>query len=134
MSEQTPTTQTPEPNPARKTPSRKVSDRKGEKFSDLPPGVRKERLVKSLQKTGSTSASSSRTFTDLATRLGWEAREVYGLVNGTSGKAGSSPTCLVATGHVKVVTTEEGLSVHLTAKGLKADFSGMPFSRNGKSK
>lgn len=102
-------------------------------FTALTSGQRKEKLVRSLQRMQSRGVGSSRRLTELARALGWTNREVYGLINGLAGKAGSSPTCLAATGHVKVIDQGEGLAVHLTAKGLKPDFFAMPFSRNGKS-
>ena len=87
-------------------------------------------FVKSLRKLGATKAGSARSITYLVEKLKMDRRQVYGLVNGLAGKAGSSPTCLVATGHVKVTESEEeGLSVYLTAKGQSSDFSESPFSR-----
>jgi len=129
---QPPETQVTSKKVVKKTPSPKKSKLS---FSDTPPGDRKKQVVKKLQQLGAIGASSARTFADLAERLGWTQKEVYGLFCGLSGKACSSPTCLVATGHAKIVTTQEGLAVHLTTKGNKPDFSTRPFSRgqsNGK--
>jgi hypothetical protein len=97
------------------------------------PGERKAELVRVLRKVKATSAGNSKSLKDLGDRLGVEPREVYGLVNGTAGKAGSSPTCLAATGHVKVTSLAgEGLSIYLTKKGQETKFDERPFVREAK--
>ena len=88
-----------------------------------PAGDRRVALVKRLRQVGATGPGSSRPLGDLAEKLGLTRFDVYGLVNGTSGEAGSNPRCLVATGHVKTCVQEgvRGACVYLTAKGQKGD-------------
>ncbi len=91
---------------------------------------RRVELVKTLRKSGATSATAAKDLATLAERLKVERLDVYHLVNGASGKAGSSPTCLIATGHVKITAHENlGLCVYLTKEGSSTDFSESPFSR-----
>jgi hypothetical protein len=99
-------------------------------MSDTPPGERKTALIKALRKVGATKLTAAVSITDLATKLGYTHFDVYGLVAGTSGKVGSNPNCLLATGHVKV---NEEKAVYLTPKGAKTDFSGSPFVRATKA-
>jgi len=87
-------------------------------------------LVRVLRKSNATSMTSGKPLGDIAERLKVERKDVYHLVNGSAGKAGSSPTCLVATGHVKVTAREDaGLVAFLTRKGQTTDFSESPFAR-----
>lgn len=103
---------------------------KSTKNTGATPSEQRKSLVRKLRAMEAVDSAGARTIDDLAQRLKVDRLAVYGLVNGTSGKAGSSPTCLAATGHVKVMKREgEGLSVYLTAKGRKTDFSEPPFVR-----
>lgn len=100
------------------------------KMADVPANERKITLVKLLRKSRSTSATTAKSVSDLVALTGWSRFDVYGLINGTSGKAGSSPTCLVATGHVKVSVDEtDGLSVYLTKAGSETKFTERPFAK-----
>lgn len=124
---------------ARKTETRtSASPQNGHadrKMSDVPPNVRKVNLVKCLRKAKATKAGAGLTIQDLADRLKITKFDAYGLVNGTSGKAGSSPTCLVATGHVQVAKlAEEGLVVSLTKKGTLTEFKEAPFTKTTAAK
>lgn len=119
-----------------KKPAPKKTSAKAEKngkvdrsMADVPPGERKSALVKALRKLGAVKASSVAKAQDLCKATGYTPFDVYGLVNGTSGKAGSSPTCLSATGHVKVADHEDGRGYYLTAKGIKTGFDEVPFVR-----
>ncbi len=87
-------------------------------------------LVKALRKTGSKGVTTAVGLQVLADKLKTDRLGVYHLVNGASGKAGSAPTCLVATGHAKVTQVEgTGLAVFLTPKGFKTEFAETPFAR-----
>lgn len=97
-------------------------------LADLTPGDRKKEFVKKLRQMKATTVTNAATTEDVAKRLGCTRQDVYALVAGTAGKAGSSPTCLLATGHVKVAKTEEGLAVYLTKAGQTADFKDRPFA------
>lgn len=113
-------------------PAEKVVDRT---MADLPAGDRKVALVKALRVAKATARAKGVTLATLVEKLGYTSFDVYGLVNGTSGKAGSSPTCLTATGHVGAETPEEGrgLVVWLTPKGAKTKFDEPPFVRAPRS-
>jgi len=96
-----------------------------------PPAERKKALISLLKKMKVTGATKARPVAEIAERLGYTKFDVYGLVNGTSGKAGSSSTCLVATGHAATASIEgeRGISIYLTAKGAKTKFDESPFIR-----
>lgn len=118
--------------PAKKTPA--VSAKTLIAPSSTALGDKKVTFVKLLRKLAATSQKTARTLTDLAEKAGVDRAEVYGYIHGTSGKAGSSPTCLAATSHVAVVSLEEGgLAVYLTAKGKKTNFAEPPFVRANRS-
>lgn len=135
MSETTTTVETPKAAPKTTTPKAKavkaVAKTNPTKVSlDGPtPGDQKKALVKLLRKVGATKAGSAADLGALATKLGVDRKQVYGMVSGLSGKAGSSPTCLLATGHVKIADLEDGLAVYLTNKGVKTEFDDRPFVR-----
>ncbi len=70
----------------------------------------------------------------LVERTRFTRLDVYGLVSGHTGKAGSAPGCLLATGHAKVCRSEEeGLCVYLTKQGLTTDFSEYPFAKKDRT-
>ncbi len=119
------------PKAAKKAPktAKKTKSQVARGMADVPAPERKKKLVQALRAMGADSAASARPFADLVNRLKWTRFDVYGLVNGTSGEAGSSPTCLAKTGHVKLAKHEEGLSVYLTPKGKATKFDEAPFAR-----
>lgn len=117
---------------AKKTVTKKVEAKKtspAKPSAVSTPGDRKKDLVKVLRKIGAVKAGSAVTFQVAGAKLGITPREAYGLVCGTAGKACSSPTCLAATGHVKIAEHEDGLSIYLTPKGIKTLFDDRPFVR-----
>lgn len=94
-------------------------------------GERKIDLIKCLRKFKAVGSSSARPLSVLAEKTGYDRREVYGMINGLSGKAGSSPTCLSATKHVAISDLpEKELSVYLTPSGRSTTFKDMPFERS----
>ena len=68
------------------------------KMAKIPVGERRKNLVKLLKKVNATNAGEAYSIGDLAEKLGYTKFDVYGLVNGTGGEAGSSPNCLVPRG------------------------------------
>lgn len=115
--------------PAKAAPAKKAASATDRSMADIPAPERKKKLVQLMRKMGATSSGSARSVTELAEKIGYTKFDVYGLLSGTSGKAGSAPACLLATGHVKSVDREDGLGFHLTAKGAKTDFTDRPFAR-----
>jgi len=111
--------------PAKNTPAAKPS----KKMAGVPTTERRANLVKTLRKRRATSARAAVSLETLVGDLGYTRFDVYGLIAGTSGKAGSNPNCLLSTGHVKTAVNEEvrGLSVYLTDKGKKTKFKDRPF-------
>ena len=114
------------------TPAKESADRGDRSMAvDVSPGDRRIALVKKMRQLGATNASGAKTAKQLSEKVGYTQFDVYGLVSGTSGKAGSSPRCLIATGHVKPAAVEgEGIGYYLTAKGVKTDFSELPFTKS----
>jgi hypothetical protein len=97
---------------------------------DLPPRDRRINVVKALRQLRATSATAARSLDDVAAKAGTTKYDVYGVISGHSGKAGSSPSCLIATGHAKVADVEgQGLSVYLTKRGQETKFDDYPFAR-----
>ncbi len=102
--------------------------------ADVPANERRAALVKCLRKAKATEAAKGLLLEELAGRLKYTRFDAYGLVSGTSGKAGSSPGCLLATGHVQVANREDGLAVYLTKKGSTTDFKEVPFAKKAAAK
>lgn len=125
----TKTIKTPKTKKPADTKVKAVADRGDRSMaSDVTPGERKKLLIKVLRQKKATSAPTALPLSDLCEKLGYTQFDVYGLISGTSGKAGSNPRCLLATGHVKVaVVDEKGRGIYLTAKGNKTDFTEVPF-------
>lgn len=93
-----------------------------------PPEKRKVVLINALRKAGAVKAMTAVPVTKLCSLTKYSRFDVYGLVNGTSGKVGSNPRCLLACGMVATTDIEgEGLAVYLTAKGQKTPFDVVPF-------
>lgn len=103
---------------AAKAPAKKV---KAEKTGPSA-GDRRKELVRYLRKVKAFGVSTSRSISEVAEKSGLDA---YTLISGGTGKAGSNPRCLIATGHAKVTDVEDrpGKSVYLTKKGQDTDFS-----------
>jgi hypothetical protein len=117
--------------PATKT-KKAAAEKPDRSMNETPASGRKIALVKLMKKVGAFSQTTSRTVEFLAEKLGYTKFDVYGLLSGTSGKAGSSPNCLLAHGIARVGDFPDGgrgKSYFLTAKGQKADFSVPPFTR-----
>lgn len=91
------------------------------------------KVVEALRKLHATSPSTAVPLDKVAEKLGGGAtrRDAYRHIAGASGKAGSSPTCLMATGHVKTTDGVEGRGVgaYLTKKGQEADLKKSPFAK-----
>lgn len=140
MSEAIATAEVNEANasPKAKTPKKASAPKASKKvtFSEIPNGDSKKKIIQKLKALSATSKSTGKTIADLATKMGMEKQEVYGLLCGLSGKTGSAPRCLVATGHVKSDENPEGkgIVVFLTAKGQKTDFNELPFVKPVASK
>lgn len=117
------------PTPAKKTakPKAKKAAEVDLSMSEVPVGDRRIALVKAMRKAHATSAQDALTVEALAEKVGYTKFDVYGLLSGTSGKAGSNPRCLLATGHAKVADTQDGRGYYLTAKGVKTNFKEVPF-------
>ncbi len=92
---------------------------------------RKVELVKALRKWEATSAGSARSARAIADKFGCERKDIRIIVCGGSlGKVDDSPTCLIATGHVKA-STDDGngrMGFYLTAKGKTTKFDDAPFA------
>ena len=103
------------------------------KADRTPAGERRAEVVKVLRKAGAKSAADAKGLDFVAEKMGNGTLpiDVYRLVSGGSGKAGSSPTCLIATGHCKTAEVEgvKGLAVYLTKKGQDADLKSPPFAK-----
>lgn len=120
----------PAPKAKAAAPAKEAKEKVDRSMSEDHPTVRRMKLVKMLRKLGATTATAATPLTTLVEKLGYTRFDVYGLVSGSSGKAGSSPRCLMATGHAKIVDgVEGGKAVYLTAKGVKTDFTESPFSK-----
>lgn len=117
--------------PAGKTAKPKAKAKKtaevDRSMAEVPVGDRRIALVKAMRKAHATSAQDALTVEALAEKVGYTKFDVYGLLSGTSGKAGSNPRCLLATGHAKVADTQDGRGYYLTAKGTKTSFKEIPF-------
>ncbi len=131
MTKKTATAKAAVPTTEPKAP--KAASNGDSRIAHLTPGERRIALVKSLRKLRATSRTGAKTLAVVAEDLGCTRAEVYGLVNGTSGKAGSSPTCLAATGHVETYEHEAGLSIFATDKGKSTKFTEPPFVRATKA-
>ena len=99
-------------------------------MSEVPAGERRVALVKALRQFKAVGAAKARPLADLVAKLGYTRFDVYGLIAGTSGKAGSAPRCLIATGHVAVTKSHpgEGMQVYLTRKGQSWTFDEAPLA------
>lgn len=122
----------PAAKPAAKAAAAEAKARPDRHMSETPAAERKVALVKALRKFRATSSSAACPLAKLVEELGYTRFDVYGLINGTSGAAGSAPTCLAATGHVKVIASDEGLAAYLTPKGKDSKFTEPPFARAAK--
>jgi hypothetical protein len=120
MAKTTPKKATPKATPKKKSRT----------MSKEPAGERRAKLVKLLKKMKATG-KAPQAMKEVAKRLKYTEFDVYGLVCGTSGKAGSAATCLMAHGIAETcrMEGERGLSVYLTPKGLKlTKFDAPPFT------
>jgi hypothetical protein len=101
-------------------------------------GAARERRVKvvaALRKLDATTASNAVGLEKLAEKAGVTRAEAYIAVTGGAGKVGSSPTCLMHTGHCKTADVEgvRGIAVYLTPKGKTADLKAEPFAKAAKT-
>lgn len=135
----TPAPKKPAGKPAKAAPAKKAlangtakaSATGSSSFLQQSAGDRKTTLVKLLRKFGATSAGSGKSARELADKLGCERKDVRVIAcGGSTGKADDSPTCLVATGHVKMAADGHKIAFYLTAKGKSTSFDGAPFARS----
>ena len=99
----------------KKTVKKSEAKKADRSMADVPAPERRKALVALLQKRGARKEGTAVSLTECAEKLGYTKFDVYGLVNGTSGKVGSNPRCLVAQGIVKTTVLEgQGLSAYLT--------------------
>jgi hypothetical protein len=116
------------------TPKKKAAPKKDRTMAKEPAGDRRKKLVQLLKKMKANS-KSPKPLAEVAKRLGYSEFDVYGLVCGTSGKAGSAASCLMAAGLVTTskVEGERGVSLSLTASGSKLKgYDKPPFVRAAK--
>jgi outer membrane biosynthesis protein TonB len=119
-----------------KKPSKKVDESKEGPKTDtsIPAGDRRKKVVQALRTLSATVASSSVNLEKIGSKTGLQRYDVYGAISGHTGKAGSDPRCLLATGLVKTKDGDEGLEVYLTAKGKSTTFDVPPFAGRNPSK
>lgn len=130
----------PKPEKVKKVAEKKAAKKvtkKAEKpvrtTTDLPAGERRITLVKAMRAMKATSAAAARPVAELSAKTGYSNYEVYGLISGNAGKAGSNPRCLLATGFVRVSQlppdSGRGKGYYLTKRGTTTKFDEVPFVR-----
>ena len=103
-------------------------------MANIPAADRRTALLKVLRQAGAIKASTALPIGEAAERLKYTKFDVYGLVCGTSGKAGSAPRCLARTGHVKVTKSDEGgLAIYLSSKGRSEGVKKTPAQKSSRS-
>lgn len=127
------------PVAAEKAGKKKSLTKAGKKSATSSPSLNggarayRAKVVEALRKLHATSPSTAVPLDKVAEKLGGGAtrRDAYRHIAGASGKAGSSPTCLMATGHVKTTDGVEGRGVgaYLTKKGQEANLKEAPFAK-----
>lgn len=119
-----------EPEKVEPKPERKAGKAKAERVPSERDSL-KRRLVERLRALGAEKEGEAVGLGVIASELAITPREVYGLINGRTGKVGSDPRCLLATGHVQTIRLDgqKGMAAYLTKSGRDTDFNDAPFTR-----